>query len=704
MSDDQQISLLITQSLRRELSPEESQKVSEHLQENEQAAKFAELSKIIEQSVAGISKPDSADFSGDGPGLSEEAKQRLKQSVSGAFEEKLSLSQAGLISHASGSSLKQSGAETSDSDQQQRQLISNFNLVRRLGQGGLGNVWLARDEKLNRNVAIKELRIESLVSPKSWQRFHREAEITGHLEHPNVVPLYQYGVDQSSGEPFYTMRFVGKRTLSNAIEEYHDRIEAGEAEPLCLHRLLSVFLDICQAIAYAHSRGVIHRDLKPENVALDNFGQVIVLDWGLAKVLEDSELANKLASTSLNLTDSSLAQTMHGDVIGTPLYMSPEQAAGNLDKIDTKTDVYGLGAILFAILTGEAPHSKSAAEGHTSVESVLQSISQSQSPQPAESKTCIPSALNTICAKAMARKQHLRYDSVQDLANAIESWMAGQSGKQAAYDTLRMEGRELRADLQSSVFNLERNVRFASTLPPIEALINAQTDEDISVWRERLATIYEGILRANPDYMGIAYCSVDGNSSDPDKQRYREIVRVERHSRDATNLRVLPKSKLETGSVNPFITAVANKKPGETHTSLSCDQMCGGRDFDSNAVRLLSAVPVYDAKTEDVFGFVIIDCDMQQMLRRQMDRRVTAGEIIVACDIFQIMLHHQSGQLLEVSQTKPVAELAPHFQSAVDALQTQTDFIDETNADIFGARLWFTPGEHGLMYLLKRQA
>ena len=188
-SDDQEVSLLITKSLRHELNAEESLRVSNHLKENEEAAKFAELSQLIQQSVAGTLKADTTADTTQGTGLSEAAKKRLKQSVNLANDEKLSLSQAGLLSNATAQEANQV-IPTTSADNQQRRLVSKFKLIRRLGQGGLGNVWLARDEKLNRNVAIKELRPEALNSPQSWQRFHREAEITGHLEHPNVCLLY----------------------------------------------------------------------------------------------------------------------------------------------------------------------------------------------------------------------------------------------------------------------------------------------------------------------------------------------------------------------------------------------------------------------------------------------------------------------------------------------------------------------------------
>ena len=331
MSDDQKISKLISKSLRSRLSEKEDAEVKKHLEQSETARDFAELSKMIQGSITLGAESELREEESEG--LSSDAMERLKSSVSLAVEEKVRLSQAGLINVNStgttGGSLVDSPLRSQDDsirgdgmqEGDSRHVVSRFRLLRRLGEGGLGNVWLARDERLNRNVAIKEMKASALESPIAWQRFHREAEITGQLEHPNVVPLYHFGEDRQSGEPFYAMRFVGKRTLSDAIVEHHDRVQAGEDGGLGLHRLLSIFLDVCQAIAYAHSRGVIHRDIKPENVALDNFGMVIVLDWGLSKVIEDGELATKMTSANVH-TDTALTRTLEGDVVGTPLYMA----------------------------------------------------------------------------------------------------------------------------------------------------------------------------------------------------------------------------------------------------------------------------------------------------------------------------------------------------------------------------------------------
>ncbi|MEM7785075.1 MAG: serine/threonine-protein kinase [Planctomycetota bacterium] len=696
MLDDNKASKLISKSLRIRLSEKEAQQVEDKLESCEQTQKFAALSKAIQESVAGnLAVSKMGVTKSNAGGLTSEAKLRLKGSVLSAVEEKNSLSQAGLIS---GSSVEigKTVSHTPEFDsglEEYRKITNRFHLMRVLGEGGLGKVWLARDEQLNRRVAIKELKSESSVSPNARLRFHREAEITGHLEHPNVVPLYQYGINQATEEPFYAMRFVGKRTLTDAISEHHDRVAAGFDCSINTHRLLSVFLDICQAIAYAHSRGVVHRDLKPNNVALDNFGQVIVLDWGLAKIMEDSELAMKVNLSVDIASSSTLIQTMDGEVIGTPRFMSPEQASGRLDEVDQKSDIYGLGAILFAMLTGKAPHDQELSES-ADLDSVLKTIAESETPRPLDVYSCVPQELDAICAKAMAKKRHLRFESVQDLADAVEAWMAGQNEKKAGYDNLRMEGRELRAELQSYAHNLERNVRFAAGLPPIEQLMQVTSDQEISVWRERLSSIFEGLLQANPDYQNIAYLRFDEDS-------YTELVRVERIGNDSHKIRVVPKSRLTTATPNDFHQRVIHKLPEEVLTSLVCNPMCSPDARNCNRVGLLSAVPVYNDQTEELFGLVLINCDMQKLLRRQMERRLNAGEVIVACDTFNILMRTKQGQFCDESLSATVRDAAPEFLPVVDYLQDNLDFIDNTNCDIYGGRLWFDSNKNGVMYMLK---
>ena len=177
------------------------------------------------------------------------------------------------------------------------------------------------------------------------------------------------------------MRFLGKQTLQDAITEYHERRDEGDDDPMLPRHLLTSFVSVCQAIGHAHSRNVIHRDLKPENIAVDSFGQVIVIDWGLAKVLDEAMPGDNIADATL-MDNSDGERTIAGQVLGSPLYMAPEQAAGRIDEVDERTDIYGLGAILFSILTGYAPHEQSqASSGSTTTRDLITAIASGPTPR-----------------------------------------------------------------------------------------------------------------------------------------------------------------------------------------------------------------------------------------------------------------------------------------------------------------------------------
>ncbi len=291
-----------------------------------------------------------------------------------------------------------------------------YTRLRLHGQGGLGSVWVARDEDLGREVALKELRPLQAADPDARRRFVREAQVTGQLEHPNIVPVYEMSYGPDDGQPFYAMRLIQGRTLREAVAAYHGRRRAGKADTLELPRLLTVFVNICQALAYAHARGVIHRDLKPANVVLGDFGEVIVLDWGLAKVIAQGTLGE---SSSLWLTKGARPDaTSAGSLLGTPAYMAPEQARGTLEEIDARTDIYGLGAILFEILTGQSPH-----RGKDTGE-IVQRIVTEPSPRAGEVQSSVPKPLEAVCAKAMAKEPSDRYPSATALAEDVQRYLA----------------------------------------------------------------------------------------------------------------------------------------------------------------------------------------------------------------------------------------------------------------------------------------
>jgi serine/threonine protein kinase len=295
-----------------------------------------------------------------------------------------------------------------------------YTLSRLHATGGIGRVWLARDTSLGRDVALKELRPERCDNAAVWSRFLKEAQITGQLEHPGVVPIYEVGRRPEDHSPFYTMRFVRGRTLAEAITAYHERRDRADAAPLELRELLTAFIGVCNAVGYAHSRGVLHRDLKPQNVVLGDYGEVIVLDWGLARLMDqadDEEAPLQLAPQGAS------DGTIQGQVLGTPAYMAPEQAEGRLDWLGPATDVYGLGAILYEILTGTAPF-----KGNETT-AVLRQVVHAAPVRPRVAKPATPRPLEAICLKALAKKPTQRYGSAKTLANDIQRWLADEPVK-----------------------------------------------------------------------------------------------------------------------------------------------------------------------------------------------------------------------------------------------------------------------------------
>jgi eukaryotic-like serine/threonine-protein kinase len=303
-----------------------------------------------------------------------------------------------------------------DSHARQREGRSRYTLTRLHAEGGLGRVWIARDADLNRDVALKELKPSSASHPEAWQRFVKEAQVTGQLEHPNIVPVYELDRRPGDEQPFYTMRFVHGQTLRDAAADYHRRRRGGSDDPVEWLRLLQAFVSVCNAVSYAHSRGVIHRDLKPENVLLGGFGEVLVLDWGLAKTSESKD--ERLTPIDVSKTAADVLTTVSGRILGTPAYMAPEQAEGRIDLIDERTDVYGLGAILFEILTGRPPHL------HGDTADIVGQIIRDPTPLPRSVNSATPRALEAICLAAMAKQRSQRYPAAEELDRDIQRYLA----------------------------------------------------------------------------------------------------------------------------------------------------------------------------------------------------------------------------------------------------------------------------------------
>ena len=299
--------------------------------------------------------------------------------------------------------------------------VQRFHVLRPLARGGLGEVFVARDEELHREVALKLIQERHASDLGSRTRFQFEAEITGRLEHPGVIPVYGLGID-GRGRPYYAMRFVRGQSLKEAIERFHREDgptrEAGERS-LALRELLSRFLDVCNTMAYAHGRGILHRDLKPANVMLGPYGETLVVDWGLAKAAGRPDGEPFTADGSLELSRAGDGvSTEPGSWLGTPSYMSPEQAAGRIDQLGPASDVYSLGATLYNLLTG-----KVAFEG-TDVFALLAKIRAGDFPPPRSVDPTIDPALESVCLKAMALAPGDRYASCRALADDVKRWAA----------------------------------------------------------------------------------------------------------------------------------------------------------------------------------------------------------------------------------------------------------------------------------------
>jgi eukaryotic-like serine/threonine-protein kinase len=295
--------------------------------------------------------------------------------------------------------------------------FGQFRILRAHARGGLGQVSLAMDESLGRKVAVKEIRPELAQNLHTRRRFIHEAEVTGQLEHPNIVPVYALGQDEH-GRPYYAMRFVDGRTFEQLIAEYHLA-----PTPVAFQDLLRRFVAVCQAMAYAHSQGIVHRDLKPANIMTGQYGETLILDWGLAKRMIGSAVTKgndePAGEGRIELPPMSRGGvTQTGQAVGTPAYMPPEQAGGANRGLSAAADVYALGAILYQILTGRPPHQ---GDGRTEM---ISRAAQGEVSRPSVVKPTVAKALEAVCLKAMAQNPEHRYTTAEELAKEIERFLA----------------------------------------------------------------------------------------------------------------------------------------------------------------------------------------------------------------------------------------------------------------------------------------
>ncbi|TWU03087.1 serine/threonine-protein kinase [Neorhodopirellula pilleata] len=370
-----------------------------------------------------------------------------------------------------------------------------FRILRAHAKGGLGQVLVAQDTELRRQVAVKEIQSQYADMDESQNRFIFEAEVTGRLEHPGIVPVYALG-RYEDGRPYYAMRFITGTAMSVAIDKLHACDDPEQAHRQ-LRDLLQRFVTVCNTIEFAHSRGYLHRDLKPANIMLGEYAETLVVDWGLAKQIGSnaSHFGNQDVSTTEqsvvppsfvvpssfdidldaalnadtdagNQADGEVdehatmvnsaatpkntptpkndshgregARTRVGRIVGTPQYMAPEQATGNIARVGPQSDVYSLGATLYQILTGRAPLSS---EKKISINELLQRVAAGDIPATVEINPRVPKPLDAICRHAMRRDLDDRYQSARDLARDIENYLADDPISVVPETALRRAGR-----------------------------------------------------------------------------------------------------------------------------------------------------------------------------------------------------------------------------------------------------------------------
>lgn len=372
-------------------------------------------------------------------------------------------------------------------------------------EGGLGRVYRAIDQEVGREVALKTIRQERADDPDSQARFVLEGRLTGMLEHPGIVPVYGMGRD-ADGRPYYAMRLIRGQSLKEAIREYH---ADASRPPARLRELLGRLVQVCQAVEYAHSRGVIHRDLKPENIMLGPFGEALAVDWGLAKVSGRGagQEPGRLAIPPWNPDGT---ETGHiGRARGTLAYMSPEQAAGAVDRMGPASDVYSLGATLYCLLTGRPPLPPS--DPATMLDQALRG----EFPRPSAVLPEVDPDLEQICLKAMARDPANRYASPRALAEALDDWLAEERAR-AVRDLFSM-ALESYAYL---IFHVQQRLRDAPELQSVrvELLSTAIRGlEDLVQHAERSADVGRSLAAA---YLQIGDLALLTGQSDRARRQY----------------------------------------------------------------------------------------------------------------------------------------------------------------------------------------
>jgi tetratricopeptide (TPR) repeat protein/tRNA A-37 threonylcarbamoyl transferase component Bud32 len=410
-------------------------------------------------------------------------------------------------------------------------------------RGALGEVLLAQDAELNRSVALKRIQGQYADDPASRRRFLREAEVTGRLEHPGVVPVYGL-VHDADGRPCYAMRFIEGESLQEAIERFHATDKPGRdpgERRLALRQLLTSFVTTCKTMAYAHSRGIVHRDLKPANIMLGKFGETLVVDWGLARSFERDESAPSRGEEALKPARAAgEGETRVGQMVGTPAYCSPEQASGQWDVVGPASDIFSLGAVLYNLLTNRLPY---AGPG------VLELIAQASTGEvipPRKRNKEVPRSLEAICLKAMARQPDARYGTALDLAADVEHWLADEPIAALREPALVRAGRWLRKH-RPLVAGLAAAAAVALVSLTVVLVVVAGKNGELRLANQREAARAEAErlakdeaekrlvqIEKGTDILGSIFADLDPHAEEKEGKPLREILgqRVQRAAKE----------------------------------------------------------------------------------------------------------------------------------------------------------------------------
>ena len=389
--------------------------------------------------------------------------------------------------------------------------VGRFTAGEELGRGGMGRIVEGLDPDLQRWVAVKVALPSSQAGPKSAERFLTEARITAQLEHPGIVPVYELG-ESAEGEQFFAMRKVEGRSLGELL----DGLSGGDpelTEHWTLRRLLGVFEQVCNAVAYAHSRRVLHRDLKPENIMLGAFGEVLVMDWGVARVLDGP--VEEITHDG-EISGFQRAMTMDGASIGTLGFMSPEQAKAELEELDERSDVWSLCAVLYELLTLE--HAYDAEEPMAILFQVFSgppTLPRERAPD-----RRIPAEIEAICMKGLATEREDRWGSAEELAEAVRSFLDGSERRRQAASHLERahEARERHRRLTEEREELSKRVRRLADVVPWTPL---DQKRDLIEAEERQGAVDHDIEAAFAEAVGAAQRAL---SQDPDGVEARAFL------------------------------------------------------------------------------------------------------------------------------------------------------------------------------------